>query len=42
MSTVIHVYIPTTCDDGFSAVCVVVLGCEELTGAVAASVTGTV
>ena len=37
------IYIPATCDDGFSAVCVVVLGCEVLVGAiVAASVTGNV
>ena len=35
-------YIPATCDDRFSAVCVVVLGCEELAGAVAVPVTGTV
>ena len=37
-----HMHIPTTCDDGLSAVCIVVLGCEELAGAEAASVTGTV
>ena len=29
-------------NDGCSVVCVVVLGCEELAGAAAASVTGTV
>ena len=39
---IIVIYIPTTCDDGFSAVCVVVLGCEELAGAAAVSVTGSV
>ena len=37
-----YIYLPTTCDDGFSAVSFVVLGCEELAGTVAASVTGSV
>ena len=37
------IYIPATCDDGFSSVCVVVLDCEELAeAAAAASVTGNV